>query len=70
MAGQPTGKAKSPQAEAAVTAAPEAAPPIGDQLKAMFDAVAASPMPDRLSQLVDELEEKYRAGELRRDPKN
>lgn len=69
MAGQSTGKTKSLQTEAPESSAADTAP-IGEQLKAMFDAVATSPMPERLSQLVEDLEEKYRAGELRRDPKN
>nr|WP_276208712.1 NepR family anti-sigma factor [Caulobacter sp. 17J65-9] len=70
VAGQSTGKTKSAQSDTPENGALDASAPIGDQLKAMFDTVATSPMPEHLAQLVDELEEKYRAGELRPDPKN
>lgn len=70
MAGHRTSKPKTAEADVPESLAAEAAAPLGDQLKAMFETVATSPMPERLTQLVDELEEKFRAGELRRDSTN
>jgi hypothetical protein len=32
---------------------------LGQQLKSMFDAVAAAPMPDEINRLVDDLDAKY-----------
>jgi hypothetical protein len=32
---------------------------LGQQLKSMFDAVAAAPMPDDINKLVDELDARY-----------
>jgi hypothetical protein len=37
---------------------------LGRELKAMFDTVADAPMPERLTELVEELEEKHARGEL------
>jgi hypothetical protein len=57
--GKPRNRAtKAPAAGAASPrAAPEAADRyIADQLKAIYDAVAAEPLPDRLLQLLDRLE--------------
>jgi hypothetical protein len=37
---------------------------IGDELKTMFDAITSGPMPERLLQLADALEEAFRRGDL------
>jgi hypothetical protein len=37
---------------------------IGDELKTMFDTLTAGPLPDRLVQLADALDEAFRRGEL------
>ncbi|HTK34129.1 MAG TPA: hypothetical protein VL358_02430 [Caulobacteraceae bacterium] len=37
---------------------------IGDELKVMFSALTAGPLPDRMVQLADALEEAFRRGEL------
>ena len=57
--GKPRKRAK--KAPAAGGASPRAAPApadryIADQLKAIYDAVAAEPIPDRLLQLLDRLD--------------
>ena len=39
-------------------------PQLGDQLKRMFGDVTAGPMPDRLLELADALEEAFQRGEL------
>lgn len=40
--------------------------PLGDQLKGLFDRISAGPMPKRLIDLADALEEAFRRGELHR----
>jgi hypothetical protein len=37
---------------------------LGAELKSLFDSMAADPMPDRLLQLADALEEAFQRGEL------
>lgn len=37
---------------------------LGCELKTMFDSLTAGPLPDRLVQLADALEEAFRRGEL------
>lgn len=37
---------------------------LGCELKTMFDSLTAGPMPDRLTQLADALEEAFHRGEL------
>ena len=39
-------------------------PQLGDQLKRMFGEVSADPMPSRLLELADALEEAFQRGEL------
>lgn len=41
---------------------------IGEDLKMMFDALTAGPMPDRLVHLAQALEEALKRGELNPDP--
>lgn len=57
-AGKPRKKAKKDRArnEASARAAPAADRFIGDQLKAIYDSVVAEPIPDRLLQLLDRLD--------------
>lgn len=38
--------------------------PLGQELKSMFDTLTSGPMPDRLVQLADALEEAFKRGEL------
>jgi hypothetical protein len=38
--------------------------PLGCELKHMFDALTAGPLPDRMVQLADALEEAFQRGEL------
>ena len=38
--------------------------PVGDQLKVVFGEVASEPMPDRLRQLAEALEDALQRGEL------
>lgn len=46
-------------------AGPPAAPcPLGDQLKVMFGEMSAGPMPSRLLDLADRLEEAFQRGDL------
>lgn len=40
--------------------------PIGGQLKSLFGGLTSGPMPDRLAQLADALEEAFERGELKR----
>jgi hypothetical protein len=63
MPGRTPGKPRkmATKAPAAGVASPRAEPApvdryIADQLKAIYDAVAAEPLPDRLLQLLDRLE--------------
>jgi hypothetical protein len=44
--------------------APEAQERLGCELKSMFDNLTAGPLPDRLVQLADALDEAFRRGEL------
>jgi hypothetical protein len=37
---------------------------LGDELKSMFDTLISGPMPDRLLQLADALEEAFTRGDL------
>lgn len=37
---------------------------LGDELKSMFDTLTSGPMPDRLLQLADALEEAFMRGDL------
>jgi hypothetical protein len=37
---------------------------LGDDLKSMFDTITSGPMPERLLQLADALEEAFRRGDL------
>lgn len=60
----PDETAGRPRKRAAKSSAPDAASPsaamdryIADQLKALYDAVAAEPIPDRLLDLLDRLDE-------------
>ena len=47
-----------------VTSLRTAQPEIGDQLKRMFGDMTAGPLPDRLVDLADALEEAFQRGEL------
>ncbi|OYX32141.1 MAG: hypothetical protein B7Y99_09020 [Caulobacterales bacterium 32-69-10] len=47
-----------------VDPAPAAQAQLGCELKTMFDSLTAGPLPDRLVQLADALEEAFRRGEL------
>jgi hypothetical protein len=38
--------------------------PLGDELKTMFDSLTNGPLPDRLLQLADALEEAFNRGDL------
>ncbi len=51
-----------------MAAGPAAQAQLGCELKTMFDSLTAGPLPDRLVQLADALEEAFRRGELF-DPK-
>ena len=42
--------------------------PVGDQLKVLFGDIAREPMPDRLRQLAEALEDAFQRGELCREP--
>jgi len=44
--------------------APASQAQLGCELKTMFDSLTAGPLPDRLVQLADALEEAFRRGEL------
>lgn len=44
----------------------EMAEPIADQLKGLFNLMVSSPMPDRLTELADQLEQALQRGELNR----
>ena len=50
--------------ELAVAAAVSAAPELGDRLKVMFGEMSSGPMPPRLLELADRLEEAFQRGEL------
>jgi hypothetical protein len=43
---------------------PAAQAQLGGELKAMFDSLTAGPLPDRLVQLADALDEAFHRGEL------
>lgn len=44
--------------------APVSQPDLGDQLKVMFGEMSAGPMPSRLLELADRLEEAFQRGDL------
>lgn len=60
------GKSREPEREPAAGAASlhVAQPELGDQLKAMFGEMSSGPMPSRLLELADQLEEAFQRGDL------
>jgi hypothetical protein len=56
--------AKTPAQQEWVVLRTPAPDQIGDELKVMFGALTAGPMPDRMVQLADALEEAFRRGDL------
>ena len=59
-------KSREPEAGQSPGAAvpPAGQPDLGDQLKVMFGEMSAGPMPSRLLELADRLEEAFQRGDL------
>ena len=59
------GRSREPEAGTTRAAPPQpAAPELGDRLKVMFGEMSAGPLPPRLLELADRLEEAFQRGEL------